>query len=336
MLSQKRSESPNVANSEQWSDEDFRLAVDVANQYYVDNKSKVDIADAVGLTRFQVGRIPQEAVRSGVVRIEIGLPGKADDTLSTQLQQALGIERAVVVNASVDSYAMAVEQVGAALAEVLSEEVVEGSTLGLAWSRTLDSMSRKLTQLRPCTVVQLAGHLHVPGADSGSVEIVRQTAAVSGGHAHPIYAPMIVHDAATARSLRTLPEVANTLAHAARVDLAVASIGAWQPGTSQLFDAVPRESADQARARGAVGEVAGRLFDAAGRPVNCDVDDRVIAVTLDNLRDASPVILSGFGDYRAQATRGALRATGAQVLVADTTLARALIEEASASTQAPG
>lgn len=325
MSRKSKSAGRRVASAQQWTDDDFELAVEVAQRYYRDGESKVDIAEKVGLTRFQVGRILQESLTSGVVRIEIRLPGRPDEQLGRELSAALGIDRAVVVDASTDSYTAAVEQIGTTLAQVVAETVNEGDLLGLAWSRTIDAMSRKLSQLRPCSVVQLAGHLHIPGADSGSVELVRRTASISGGNALPIYAPMVVPDSATAEAIRRLPEVSTALETARGADIAVASVGSWRQSTSQVYDALSADLRDQAAELGVVGEVAGRTFDAEGESVSSAIDERVVAVTLEELRAIPHVIISGFGDYRAAATVAALRATGANTLVTDVSLARAIL-----------
>jgi hypothetical protein len=51
------------------------LAARVARQFYLEGFSKVDIADRLGISRFRVARLLDSARESGLVRIEIGLPG---------------------------------------------------------------------------------------------------------------------------------------------------------------------------------------------------------------------------------------------------------------------
>ena len=73
------------------------LSATVARRYYLDGRSKVQIADELGLSRFKVARLLDLARETGLVRIEIGHPGSIDVDLSARLQQAFGLERAVVV-----------------------------------------------------------------------------------------------------------------------------------------------------------------------------------------------------------------------------------------------
>src|ERR1700678_737505 len=55
------------------------LAARVARQYYLEGISKVDIAERLGISRFRVARLLDSARESGLVRIEIGLPGRVLD-----------------------------------------------------------------------------------------------------------------------------------------------------------------------------------------------------------------------------------------------------------------
>ena len=52
------------------------LAARVARQFYLEGVSKVDIAERLGISRFRVARLLEAARESGMVRIEIGLPGE--------------------------------------------------------------------------------------------------------------------------------------------------------------------------------------------------------------------------------------------------------------------
>src|SRR5437762_13438011 len=68
------------------------LAARVARQFYLEGVSKVDIADRLGISRFRVARLLDAARESGMVRIEIGLPGGSLDTgLSAELCSAFGL-----------------------------------------------------------------------------------------------------------------------------------------------------------------------------------------------------------------------------------------------------
>ena len=75
------------------------LAARVARQYYLEGVSKVDIADQLGISRFRVARLLDSARQTGMVRIEIGLPGGSLDAgLSAELCSAFGLKQAFAFN----------------------------------------------------------------------------------------------------------------------------------------------------------------------------------------------------------------------------------------------
>src|ERR1700744_4348673 len=55
------------------------LAARAARQFYLEGLSKVDIADRLGISRFRVARLLDAARGSGMVPVEIGLPGGNPD-----------------------------------------------------------------------------------------------------------------------------------------------------------------------------------------------------------------------------------------------------------------
>lgn len=301
------------------------LALAVAHRYYRADESKVAIAAALGISRFQVARLLADARRDGLVRIEIGSPGRVDPELSERVQEALGLTRALVVESHPGSARATTEVVGAALGAELSAAVADGDRVGLTWSRATAVMSRSLRRLRPCTVVQLAGAVSPPDGLPGSVEVARAVAAVAGGPVHTLYAPLLLPDGQTAAGLRRQPEIAATLAQAADLDLAVLAVGAWAGAASAVHDLLPAEERDAIAATGAVGEVSGRLLDADGAAVVTPMDARVLGVALERLRAVPVRLLSSTGAHRRVATRAAVRAGLATVLVVDDELGRALL-----------
>ncbi|MEJ5945968.1 sugar-binding domain-containing protein [Pseudokineococcus basanitobsidens] len=311
-----------------WDEDD--LGVHMARRYYVDDASKVAIAKAFGVSRFQVARLVADARRRGAVKVEVVTPGRVDRDLCAELQQALGVPRAVVVEVEAApgpaSPAPAVARVAAATAEVLRGVLREGDVLGMTWSRAIEAMSHQLDRLPRCTVVQLAGAVHPGDGVLGSVEVVRRVAAAAGSHGRVLYAPLVVGDAATAAGLRQQDEIASALVLGDRLDVAVLSVGAWGPSRSAVFDLLDARTQQEATDAGACGEVSGRLFDADGAAVSTSLDARVVGLTAEQLVRAPQRVATSHGAYRAEATRAAVRAGFATTLVVDGDLARAVLQ----------
>jgi DNA-binding transcriptional regulator LsrR (DeoR family) len=67
-------------------DELFQRGV-IARRYYLEGRTRVQIAEEFGLSRFKVARMLEEALESGMVEIKILDPASIDIELSTALQR---------------------------------------------------------------------------------------------------------------------------------------------------------------------------------------------------------------------------------------------------------
>ncbi len=304
------------------------LTASVARRYYLDGRSKVEIAEEFALSRFKVARILDDARSSGLVRIEIGHPGVVDVELSARLMEALGLTHCVVTDTPDDQPATLREHLGAAAAELLTEIVTPEDVLGLSWARSVSAMAGVLRVLAPVPVVQLTGALARPGADDSSIELVREVARVAGGAAYFFYAPMAVPDPTTARALRGQPEVARAFGLIGSVTKAVAGVGAWQPEQSTLYEATSEAERAELREAGVCAEVSGVLIDDDGEPVTAPLTERMIGITAAQMRAVPEVIGIVYGLAKARAVLAAVRGGYVDSLVTHSTLATALIDAA--------
>jgi DNA-binding transcriptional regulator LsrR (DeoR family) len=302
------------------------LTASVARRYYLDGRSKVEIAEEFALSRFKVARLLDDARTSGLVRIEIGHPGVVDVELSARLMDALGLTHCVVTDTPDDHPATLREHLGVAAAELLTEIVLPDDVLGLSWARSVSAMAGALRALAPVSVVQLTGALARPSGDDSSIELVREVARVAGGPAYYFYAPMAVPDAATAMALRGQPEVARAFGLIGSVTKAVAGVGAWEPEQSTLYDAIGDAERGELRRAGVCAEVSGVLIDTRGDPARAALTERMIGITAAQMRAVPEVIGIVYGVAKTRAVLAAVRGGYVDSLVTHSTLATALIE----------
>ncbi|MFE2136770.1 sugar-binding domain-containing protein, partial [Streptomyces sp. NPDC059466] len=210
---------------------------------------------------------------------------------------------------------------GEVAADLLGELVNEGDVLGLAWGRSTIHMAAALDRLPPCTVVQLTGVYDAGTAERGSVEAVRRAAQVSGGDAHPIYAPMLLPDAATAAALRNQTGIARAFEYFDKVTVACVSIGSWEPGISTVHDMLSDEERAHYASLGVAAEMSAHLFDTEGRRVGRDLGERCITVEADRLRRIPEVVAIAGGQRKAAAIDAVLRSGLVTSLVTDTSAA---------------
>ena len=303
------------------------LTASIARRYYLDGRSKVEIAEEFGISRFKVARLIDVARTSGLVRIEIRAEGEIDVDLSARLRDRFGLLHSIVVDTPEHDAQALREHVARAAAQLLAEIITPRDVLGLAWARSVSAMARALPRLPGTPVVQLTGALSLSDRHDTSVDVVRDVAAASGGVAHCFYSPLTVADAGTARALRQQPDVARAFAQLPLVTKAVAGVGRWEAGQSTLYDAATEQDRAALRDLGVVADISGVFVAADGRPVQTELADRMIAISAEQVRAIPEVVVVPYGVRKAPAVRAALRSDLVEGIVTHTGLARAVLDE---------
>ena len=304
------------------------LSASIARRYFIDGRSKLEIAEEFGLSRFKVARLLDAARDSGLVRIEIGRKGLIDVDLSARLQSAFGLRHAVVVDIADDSADALRQHVGQMAADLIAEITGPDDVLGVAWSRSVGAMARALPRLAAVPVVQLTGAVSMPDGDDSSIDVVRDVARAAGGPAYVFYAPFTLPDAATARAMREQREVALAFAQLPRVTTAVMGVGFWAPGLSTLYDTAREHDRRELRRLGVCAEVSGVFLADDGTPVRTALADRMIGIDAEQLRSIPEVVVIAYGTPKAPAVRAALRSGLVGSLVTHASVARSLLEGA--------
>jgi DNA-binding transcriptional regulator LsrR (DeoR family) len=300
----------------------------MAHRFYLEGKSKIEIAAEFGISRFKVARALETAIQDGLVRIEIRLPSELHAELSDAVRGRFGLAHAVVIQSPQDTAYnpdLVTRRLGAVAADLLAEIVVEDDILGLIWGPEMEALSLELTELAPCTVVQLCGVSPMRPVDASSVEVARRAAAISGGPVFPLYAPLLLPDAATALTLRSQPGIVEAVSRFNQVTKAVVTVGAWGPGLSTIYDSISEEEREEYRRRGVCAEVSSRLLDCDGVPLQPGVADRAISISLEELDSIPEVILLADGRQRAAATKAALKTGIFNGIVTDSDVAHHLL-----------
>ncbi|PWH06315.1 Cro/Cl family transcriptional regulator [Brachybacterium endophyticum] len=262
--------------------DDGSLKALLATEYYLEGRSKVDIAKQHALSRFQVARLLEEARSEGIVQIRINDPADSGRDLAP-LADALGISRVVVASPRVDETMRAAlaRQVGRLLPDLLRD----GGRLGIAWSRTLVHLPDALDVLPRVDLVQLVGPLSAHGYSSAhSSALIHTLGSFTGGGIWALPTPLIVDSPEVAASLRGMDEVRSALEAADEIDVAAVSIGAWWSGASTLWSRLSEKERGRVREAGVVAECAGVLVDREGGIAHPGIEERVIGVSPEQLR----------------------------------------------------
>lgn len=307
---------------------DHQILVKAARLYYEEGRSQNEIATTLSVSRSSVSRMLTAARDRGIVRIQINDPAGRDLDLEGELSERFGLRDCRV--AEVRGFDRPLGRVGDLGARWLLERLKPGQRIGVSWGQGVQAVVRHIPDEggHDVEVLPLVGGLSAVDSAISGEELVRELATRIGARFERLLAPAVLTSKKGRDVLLAEPFIQATLESAKQANIAVVGIGAVRHGSSvALLDAMNLSAEERARfdAANPVGDVCARFFDANGRPVTGAVHDRVLAVSLADLAAIPTVAAVAVGQEKAGGVLGALRAKVLDVLLCDTSLARALL-----------
>ncbi|WP_199430213.1 sugar-binding transcriptional regulator [Qaidamihabitans albus] len=307
---------------------DQQLLVRAARLYYEEGRSQNEVATALEVSRSSVSRMLTAARERGIVRIQINDPTGRDLGLESELAGRFGLRDCRV--AEIHSGDRPLARVGDLGARWLLETLQPGQQVGVSWGHGLQAVVQHIPDEGglDVEVLPLVGGLSAVDSAITGEELVRDLAGRVGGSFQRLHAPALLTSKAGRDVLLAEPTVQRTLEAARRAQVAIVGIGSVGHGSSAaLVKAMNLTAEEQARfdAAGPVGDLCARFFDADGSPLTGPADDRVLGLSLADLAAIGTVAGVAAGPEKASGALGALRTRVLDVLVCDSSLARALL-----------
>lgn len=309
-----------------------RLA-QAAFMYYVQGLSQSEVGERLGLSRSNVSRLLTEARQRRIVRFQIDYPVRRDLQQEARLIDRFSgtsLREVVVARPATGDDARA-GLIAAARAggDWLDENLQDGQTVGLFWGSTIQTMVdvSHFSRSVDAHFVQMAGEWSTDPANSGH-DLVRDLANKVGGRYTYFDAPAVADTPAVATSLIKSPQVSRALELARTAQTSVLGIGAFDSGTAAAFLTLARATAserDEARRKGAVGQICGRFYDSSGQQLNLALHRRLVSIDLDELRHTRNVVAIASGAEKAEAVSSAILGGLVHTLVADAVLATTML-----------
>jgi DNA-binding transcriptional regulator LsrR (DeoR family) len=302
--------------------DELRLMAKVARMYYTRGLRQAEICARLNIHQSTVSRLLKRAEREGIVRVTVSLPSGAHTDIEESLQEKYELDDVVVVDCLEDEAQIA-HDLGAAAAFYLENTLKPSDIIGISsWSAALLEMVRAMhpsQRFKNTRVVQILGGVGSPNAEVHATQVTRRLAELIGGEATLLPAPGVVGSRSARDVLLKDRFVKEALDVFDKVTIALVGIGATEPSralasSGNIFS--PQELKVLA-GKGAVGDICLRFFDAEGKPVNSELNDRVISIEMDRLRRIRRVVGVAGGRRKTNAILGALAGKLINVLITD-------------------
>jgi deoxyribonucleoside regulator len=297
--------------------------------YYREEKTQEEISSIFGLSRFKVNRLLKEARSRGLVTIRINDPLEKLTEMEVELTKRFGLKEAIVVRTNGFSGKSPLEQIGEAGGQYVRHIIRGYRVLGISWGRTLYHLVKNVepVEVEDLAVVQVSGGLGtIEGTDTNMLTMMLSQRL--GGTAYVIQAPVIVKNLGIRETFLRESKIREALAKAKEADLAVLGIGIVDRDGG-LWKAGFLNHTDEARLKkaGAVGAICGHFYDSRGQMCSSDLKDRIIGLTLDELKRVRHKIGVATGPEKSGAILGALRGSLLNVLITDEETAERVLAE---------
>jgi DNA-binding transcriptional regulator LsrR (DeoR family) len=313
--------------------DELRLMTRVARMYYEHGLRQSEIAERLFLSQPTISRLLRRAQKEGVTRITVSVPNGVYADLEETLISKYDLQDAVVADCvRCDDEEEIMRNIGTAAARYLESTLGDEECVGISsWSATLLAMvdaMHQVTRARGVRVVQILGGASESPARTHAVYLANQLAALTRGEVTFLPAPGILGSHQAREILLNDPSVHEVIKVFDNVSLALVGIGTVEPSpllasSGNIFS---YEELTLLREHGAVGDVLVRFFDSQGRPVSTSLNNRVIGMSLDQLKRVRRSVGLAGGKRKHKAIRGALLGGLVNVLITDRFTAEQLVQ----------
>lgn len=298
---------------------DYELLTEIAIAYYCDEVTQEEIAKRFGFSRIKVGRLLKRAKEEGIVEINVRYHPVFSTQLEKQLKERFSVKRALIALDHHDEDEQR-RQVAALVSGYLAASLRDNMVVTVGQGRNVAAVAEYTSTVQPkdCRFICGIGGTHRPGDVINADHISRLLAKKFGGSSESLYAPAYVENTELKSALLRNGTIKETLDRARKADIALVGIGDMNEDSYmvKLGWFTPQEISDASLNQGVIGDIAGYdFFNAQGQHVHTVMDDRVIGLSVEELRQIPCVIAIASESTKAMAIMGALR-TGAIDVIA--------------------
>jgi DNA-binding transcriptional regulator LsrR (DeoR family) len=327
-------ETANCSFGETWMGQidKIRLTAKVARMYYSQGIQQTEITERLSIHQSTVSRLLRKAHELGIVRISVTAPGGIHAEMEEALESRFDLKQAIVVDSVNSDEGQIARDLGGAGAHFLELAVKPGQVIGISsWSASLLEMIKAMHPVKNRSgtrVVQILGGVGNPAAQTHATHLAERLAHLIGGAAVLLPLPSVTTSIEAKEVLLRESYVRTAMDLFNHVDTVLVGIGAVEPSrllasSGNVFSV---DELKQLRKQGAVGDICLQFFDAAGAPVRTELTERVIGITLSQIRKAKRVIALAGGKRKVEAILGALNGGWINVLITDQWTAQAILD----------
>lgn len=273
--------------------QDDRDLVRVATMYYKEDMKQSDIAKQLGFSRQLVSKYLIDARNNGIVDININSSSAYSVQLEIKLQKVFGLKRAAVLDTSYLKDQEVEKLIIQMAISAFKKDIAKAKKIGVSWGKIL----RRLTDEYPyvnqpdTTIIPLIGGMGSEQVEVHSNQIAYDLSRKMRAKCKYLYVPALVESKETKRNLVENNTVKDVLEDGKNVDFAIVGVATpfSKNNTMTKIGYINQEDIDDLAKVDVVGDINSRFFDDSGNEVSCRINENVIGIDLQDIRNIERV-----------------------------------------------
>ncbi|AJS57279.1 sugar-binding transcriptional regulator [Paenibacillus sp. IHBB 10380] len=297
-----------------------KLIVKISKLYYYESWTQEKIAEKFNVSRPFISKMLQKAREVGIVEILVHDDPQQMSELEKDMELMFNLKEVLVVPTRDINKELVTSAVGKAAAQFVQKLIKNGDRIGVSWGNTLYHMVREfpLEKKENVKIVPLVGGTGNERTEMHSNQIAYELSKKLGGKCESLYAPSFVETEQLKEQIVRLPNIASVLEEGEKVDIALVGIGnPYSMSTMERFGYLSEAILDELRALDVVADINSRFINREGQVVNHSINNKVIGIGLESLKQSNNVIGLAFGLHKIESIRATLKGGYIQMLVTD-------------------
>jgi len=286
------------------------------------------IAQQFGLSITKVNRLLQLARRNKMVEFAIKTPFQHLFNMEAELQKHFNLQNAWIVPRKGTETNLRL--IGMAGAHFLLDHLQDGDVIAIGGGSTICALVESVTTERKYQVDVVPAVGGIQGRSTTDVNyLASQLAERLGGRAYQLYSPAFVETSEQRETLLQMAPIKEVLDIGRRASIALLGVGTVDPDSSRfmLFTALSHEEMLQiTEHHGGVGETLAVIYNIDGNPCAPEYSNRVVGLTLEELKRIPLRIGVARSAEKSQAIYGALRGGHLSDLITDEAAASGIFD----------
>lgn len=309
------------------SKQQIKQAVQVSKLYYLDGVTQAEIGKKLNLSRPTISRLLQFAHEKNIVKISINDPLSNIEDLQHQLKEKYQLKDVIISTPESNETAEILSSLGKATARYLDKKVKDNDVIGVSWGRTLVSVARQLipNDRKNVQVVYFKGTVANSTHNNYVVEVTKCFNKCYHTQAQILPLPLIFENKQIKEMVIKDKFINEILDTGKRTSVALFTVETTEQDATLFELGYFNDQQIKTLQEKAAGDLVSRFIDERGKIVDDQLNDRTVAIALDDLKQARESVLIAGGMNKLKAIKAALAGKYANVLVTDSLVAQHLL-----------